>query len=106
MLIHTIHVKAQYRFAEGWHLFAAYDWSNEAYSLLDRPEDNDRFFIYDQRVSLGVQTALFRRWTASISGGYIFDRYLFEGTSFSASGSNRIDLGNGPFASLNLGVRY
>ena len=65
MLISTIHVKAQYRLGERLSAFAAYDWSNEAYSLLDRPEADDRFFIYDQRVSIGVQMSLVRGWTAS-----------------------------------------
>jgi len=96
MLIQTIHVKAQYRFSEHLCAFAAYDFSNEAYSLLDRPEENDRFFIYDQRVSLGLQASLWRHWTASVSGGYVFDRYMFEGTSFSATSSNRVNLGAGP----------
>ena len=106
MLIQTIHVKAQYRIAEHLRAFAAYDWSNEAYTLLDRPEYDDRFFIYDQRVSMGLQASLFHYWTASLAGGYVFDRYLFEGTSFASSGTGRVNLGNGPFASLNLGVRY
>ena len=35
--------------------FAAYDWSNESFISLDRPELDDRFFIYDQRVSMGLQ---------------------------------------------------
>ena len=34
--------------------FAAYDWSNESYILLDSQNANDRFFIYDQRVSLAA----------------------------------------------------
>jgi hypothetical protein len=106
MLIHTIHVKLRYRLMDGLSAFAAYDWSNQAYTLLDRPEENDRFFLYDQRVSLGLQASLWRTWTASLSAGYAFDRYMFEGTSFAASGSNRVDLGNGPFAALNLGVRF
>ena len=80
MLIRTIHIKAQYRFTDRLRAFAAYDWSNESYSLLDRPELNDRFFIYDQRVSLGLQAIALRQWTASVSGGFIFDRYMFEGT--------------------------
>jgi len=106
MLIHTIHLKAQYRFAEHLCAFAAYDWSNEAYTLLDRPDPHDRFFIYDQRVSLGLQLAFARGWTASLAGGYVFDRYMFEGTSFASSGSNQVNLGDGPFAALNLGVRF
>ncbi len=106
MLIHTIHVKAQYRLAEHLRAFAAYDWTNEAYTLLERPEDDDRLFLYDQRVSMGLQASLFHHWTASLAGGYVFDRYLFEGTSFAASGADRVNLGNGPFAALNLGLRY
>ena len=58
MLLRTIHIKAQYRFTDSLRAFAAYDWSNESYSLLDRPELNDRFFIYDQRASMGLQVSL------------------------------------------------
>lgn len=106
MLIHTIHAKALYRFTKDLGAFAAYDWSNEAYTLLDRPDDKDRFFIYDQRVSLGLQARFYRAWTASASAGYVFDRYSFQGTSFAATQVDYVSLGNGPFAALNLGVRF
>ncbi len=106
MLIRTIHIKAQYRFTDRLRAFAAYDWSNEAYSLLDRPELDDRLFIYDQRVSLGLQAALMPHWTATASGGFIFDRYMFEGISSSSTSSDRVDLGNGPFAALNIATRF
>ncbi len=106
MLLRTVHIKAQYRLTGSLRAFAAYDWSNESYSLLDRPELDDRFFIYDQRVSLGIQTPLWERWTASVSSGFVFDRYMFEGTSSTASSADRIDLGNGPFAGLNLNARF
>ena len=109
MLIRTIHVKAQYRLADWLRAFAAYDWSNESYLLVDRPDPtdaNDRFYIYDQRVSLGLQVSLLRQWTGSVSAGYVFDRYMFEGTSLNPSSADRVDLGSGPFAALNLGVRF
>ena len=108
MLIRTVHIKAQYRLTDWLRAFAAYDWSNESYILLDSPDPNDRFFIYDQRVSMGLQATLLRQWTASVSGGFVFDRYMFEGTSSNANSStaDRVDLGNGPFAAMNLGVRY
>jgi len=106
MLLRTVHVKAQYRLTDWLSAVAAYDWSNEAYSLVDRPESNDRFFIYDQRVSMGLQVAAMRRWTASLSAGYLFDRYLFEGTSFSPNSSNAVNLGAGPFAAMNFGARF
>ena len=106
MLLRTIHVKAQYRFTHWLSAFAAYDWSNESYILLDSPDVNDRFYIYDQRVSLGLQTSFLQHFTASVSGGFIFDRYLFEGTSSTSSSADQVYLGSGPFAALNLGVRY
>ena len=106
MLIRTFHLKAQYRLMQNVRAFAAYDWSNESYILLDRPELDDRFFIYDQRVSLGLQTTLWQHWSASVSSGFVFGRYLFEGTSSSASSSERVDLGSGPFGAVNLGVRF
>jgi hypothetical protein len=106
MLLRTIHLKSQYRITSGLNAFTAYDWSNESYSLLDRPDLNDRFFIYDQRVSMGLQASLLQNVTASVSAGFVFDRYMFEGTSSSSNSSNRVDLGNGPFAALNLGARF
>ena len=105
MLIRTIHVKATYRFAQRVCVFAAYDWSNEAYTLLDRPDVNDRFYLYDQRLSMGVQVLVAPGWTASLAAGYDFDRRWFEGTSFSSTGFNHVELGAGPFTSLNLGAR-
>ena len=106
MLIRTVHVKSQYRIAERLSAVAAYDWSNEAYSLLDRPDLDDRFFIYDQRVSMGLQLAVATNVTASLSAGYVFDRFMYEGQSFSPNNSNAINLGAGPFTSLNLGARF
>ena len=58
MPIHTIHAKATYRFSEQIRAFASYDWANEVYALADRVDDNERFFMYDQRGS----------WTGSNSG--------------------------------------
>ncbi len=106
MLITNIHLKALYHFTKHFSAFAAYDWSNEAYTLLDRPEDNDRFFMYDQRLSLGLQTSFARYWSASLAAGFAFDRYMFEGTSFSTSSADRVNLGAGPFVSLNVGARF
>ena len=106
MLLRTIHLRVRRRLTDRFSVFAAYDFSNEEYDLADSPDANDRFFLYDQRVSMGLQTALFWRWTATASAGYMFDRYIFEGTSLSAAAADRVDLGNGPFMMLNVAARY
>ena len=62
--------------------------------------------MYDQRVSVGLQATLAPHWTASVAAGFVFNRYSFEGTSFTSGDFDRVNLGDGPFAALNLGVRF
>jgi hypothetical protein len=106
MLIHTIHAKATWRLSERLSVFGAYDWSNEVYSLADRVDNDERFYLYDQRVSLGLESPLLSFATLSATGGYAFDRYSFTGTRWDTTGTNRVDIGNGPFASLQFKIRY
>jgi len=106
MLVHTIHAKTIYKVTDRSSLFAAYDWASEMIVLLDLPEPNSRFSINDPRVSTGVQTSLPWHWTALTSVGYVFDRYLFDGTSLSRPNITSSDLGNGAFASINVDLRY
>lgn len=106
MPIHVIHAKARYRICETVSAFAGYDWSSEAYSLRDREASRDRLFLYDQRLAAGVEWGLSALLTATISAGYSFDRFTFEGRQWDTTGTNRIDLGDGPFGSLGLGLRF
>ena len=106
MLISSVRLKAQYRLMEHLRAFAAYDFSNEAYMLLDRPEESDRFFLYDQRVSMGLQARSGGTGRPRSQAGYVFDRYMFEGKSFASNDSGVVNLGAGAFTSLYLGVRF
>lgn len=106
MLIHTIRAKATYRFGERMAVFGAYDWSSEVYSLADRVDDDERFYMYDQRLTLGLETALASFATLTVTAGYAFDRYSFTGTRWDTTGDNRVDIGDGPLATLQLGLRY
>ena len=47
-----------------------------------------------------------RRCAIDLSGGYAFDRYYFEGHSFSDTHRNRVDVEDGPFASLMVELRF
>ena len=105
MLIHTVHAKATYKIADRVNAFAGYDWSNEVYTLEDRVVNSDRFFLYDQRVTLGL-TSRFAAWlTAELVGGYAFNRFSFSGRQWDSVGTDRVDVEPGPFASLGVSVR-
>ena len=105
MLIHTIHVKAIYKIAERLNAFAGYDWSNETYMLQDRTNEKDRFFLYDQRVALGLDMPLTSWLTAELVGGYAFNRYSFIGQQWDSAGTDRVDIDPSPFMSLSVSLR-
>jgi hypothetical protein len=105
MLIHTIHVKAIYKIAERVNAFAGYDWSNEVYMLRDRIVDSDRFFLYDQRVTLGLDSPISSWLSAELVGGYAFNRFSFSGRQWDSVGVDRVDVDPGPFVSLGVSVR-
>jgi hypothetical protein len=105
MLIHTIHVKAIYKIAERVNAFAGYDWSNEVYMLRDRLVESDRFFLYDQRATLGLEFPISSWLSAELVGGYAFNRFSFSGRQWDSVGTDRVDIDPGPFASLGVSVR-
>jgi hypothetical protein len=43
---------------------------------------------------------------AEVSGGYAFDRFYFEGDSYSDRNENRIDVDGGPFVVGRIMVRF
>ena len=105
MLIHTIHARATYKIAERVNVFGGYDWSNEVYMLRDRADDSDRFFLYDQRVTLGLECPVSSWLTAELVGGYAFNRYSFTGRQWDSVGTDRVDVAPGPFMSLGVSMR-
>jgi hypothetical protein len=106
MLVRTVHARATYRLCKPARVYVAFDWSNEAYFLADRPNENDRFFYYDKRLSAGVLLNLCPAAWVDLSAGYVFDRFYFEGRSYNDRNFDRIDVGNGPFLAVRLGVRF
>jgi hypothetical protein len=106
MLLTSVHARATYRVCPQVRVYAGYDWNNESYLPADRLNEEDRLFYYDQRLTAGLQYILSRCATLDFSGGYTFDRFYFEGRSFSDRNHNRIDVGDGPFLSADFRVRW
>jgi hypothetical protein len=106
MPLTTVKAKAMWRVWGGVSVYAAYDIGDESYFLADRPDNQDRFFYYEQRVTGGVKLQFGPHCAADLSSGYAFDRYYFEGNSFSDRNSNRIDVADSPFVSLMFEWRF
>jgi hypothetical protein len=104
MLIHTIHARAAYQIAERIKAFGGYDWTNEVYTLRDRTDNSDRFFTYDQRVSLGLEMPLASWLTAECVGGYAFDRYSYSGQQWNSTNTDRVNMAPTPYLSLSVSL--
>jgi hypothetical protein len=106
MLLQTVHARATYRAWGPVRVYGGFDWSNENYFLAYRADSNERFFYYDMRVTGGVLVRLGPEASLDLSSGYVFDRYYFEGQHFSDSNFNRVDVGAGPFLSLQCQIKF
>ncbi len=106
MLLTTVRGRVTYRVAKPLKIYVAFDMESEAYALADREDNNSRFYSYDSRVSGGVQWQPTRNISIDLSGGYVFDRYYYEGSSFSDRQTDRVDVGSGPFVGLRATYRW
>jgi hypothetical protein len=108
MFLTTIHTRVIYKPEDDWQVYVGFDWANENYELADRRSSDERFFYYEKRVLAGWQWFWSKHFAIELVGGYAFNRYFVEnnGFSFSLSGFNRVDVGSGPFATLQFDYRF
>ncbi|MCE9629970.1 MAG: hypothetical protein K8S94_04515 [Planctomycetia bacterium] len=68
---------ARRRLADGFSLIAFYRSDTEIYFLADRLQDDQRFYVFDQRTAVGLERTLGRGFAIEATASYIFDRQLF-----------------------------
>jgi hypothetical protein len=76
-LLTNFQARVNYRLARQVYPFAGLTFQNQNYFLAERTEANQRFYMYDDRVSTGVQAFLGRHAAVNLPGGYIFGRRFF-----------------------------
>lgn len=87
-------------------MFTGIDFDSENYWRAERQVADDRFYYYNNRVPLGMQYAFTPNILAELSGGYIFDRFYFEGSSFLDQSYNHVRVDPGGFAGLRIQARF
>lgn len=85
----NVNAVARRRLADGLSLLAFYRTDTEIYFLADRLQDDERFYVFDQRAAVGLERVLGRGFAVEAMVSYLFDRTLFQGTNFL---SGRTDL--------------
>lgn len=101
----TVRTKITYRVWGGVFVYGAFDMLNESYFLADRPDRQDRFFYFDDRLTGGLRMQFGRSWIVDLNGGYAFNRTYFEGHNRSDR-NNRVDLYDSPFLSFMAEWRF
>jgi hypothetical protein len=91
---------------QGLRAYGAFDWSNEAFFLYNRPEPSDRFFSYEKRLYGGVQFDLPYRLRLDLSAGYVFDRFYFQGKQYGDRMHDRVNVGSGLFGQVQLRLQF
>lgn len=94
--------RANHEFNQDWSLYSSYQIYNETYFLAERIETRERFYVFDQRIRIGLERALRSGFALDFAVLYMFDRQLFQGVNFSSDRQDalRFDPGIGLNAQL------
>jgi len=103
--VRTVRARVTYQLFQPLRVYAGFDWDNDWYLRAGRHEKDHRLFYYEKRLTGGVRFDL-RHVGFEVSGGYAFDRFYFEGDSYSDRNENRIDVDGGPFVVGRIMVRF
>ncbi len=90
------------RLADGLSLIAFYRSDTEIYFLADRLQDDQRFYVFDQRTAVGLERSLGRGFALEATASYVFDRQLFQGTNFLSDRTDVVRFESGLGLSLQL----
>ena len=104
--LRKVHAQVTYEMMKPVSLYTRFDWDNDRFFLADRFDDDDRLFFYEKRIGGGVKIELARNVYLDLSGGFAFDRFFFEGEDYDDRNDNRIELDDGPFAAIRIGVDF
>ncbi|HEX2502071.1 MAG TPA: hypothetical protein VHO73_11485 [Methylomirabilota bacterium] len=104
--VRTVDVRLTYQVFRPVRVWVGFDWTNERYLLANRADPDDRLFYYEKRIRAGAIIGLARQLFVDLTVGYSFDRFYFEGESYSDRDQNRVDVGDGPFAAIRVGTRF
>ena len=87
--LNNVQVLVRQSLGEAWSIYGGYRTVNDTFLLADRLDDQERTYLFDQRLTLGVQRELGRGWSLDLSAAYVFDRQIFQAEKFSGEPARR-----------------
>ena len=105
-LLRNAEARVTYRLTDTVNLYAGWDWDTRVYFRHDRADDDDQLIYHEKKASLGVRWNITRNVYLDCSGGYAYQRFFAEEDDFDDHTDNQIELGDGPYVALTLGVQF
>lgn len=84
----NVDATATQELGDGWNVSGGYRTHTDTFFLSQRIDDDDRLFLFDQRLFVAVGRDLFPGARLEVSGAYLFDRRLFQADNFAGSRSD------------------
>jgi hypothetical protein len=103
--VRTIRTRATYVIFAPLRVFLGFDADHDSYYLADRGDKDDQLFYYEKRVIGGMRFDL-RHVGIELTGGYVFDRFYFEGERYAERNENRFRVHDGTFVAGRLSFRW
>lgn len=75
-----------------WSVYAGYRTTSETFLLADRELTRERTYVFDQRLTLGLQRKIGSHWQVDFAAAYVFDRTLFQAEKFSGPRRDELDI--------------
>lgn len=90
------------RLGLGFSAIALYRTDTETFFLAERTSDQERFFVFNQRVAVGLERLLAGGFSLEMTADYLFDRLIFQGTSFNAGRTDVVAIAPGAGLTMQL----
>ena len=87
-------------------LFASLSGKHQSWCLADRVHSEDMLYLYENLGLLGVKYQAAQNVSVELSGGYAFDRMIFEGENFGDRHQNRLDIADGSVFQCQLEIGF
>lgn len=102
MPLNNVQVLLRQSLGESWSIYGGYRTVNETFLLAERENSRERTYLFDQRLTLGIQRDLGRGWSLDVSAARIFDRQFFQAEKFSGSRRDELSIDSGVAGTVQL----
>ncbi|HEY8370643.1 MAG TPA: hypothetical protein VIM86_15150, partial [Thermodesulfobacteriota bacterium] len=101
-----LRVQFSYEVTHRLALYALYETDEVRYLRADRERRRDGLVFLASRAAGGVRLLLSERLVLDLSGGYAFDKIVYEGEDFDDRDQNRLNIGDGLYGAASLSIGF